>query len=948
MSLKNKYNDLEIYISTMVPQIDILCFTETFIKTSDLNCIEINNYRLACHYSRGQTSRGGACIFVKSTLEFKKLDWLNDIAVDKVFECCGIVLIDISLTIICIYRPPNSDINTFFQKLDQVLFKTLRQSRKINKKVVLVGDFNINIQELSKNTRLFISLLTSYNMKCTINEPTRITSKSSTCIDNIITNIKKYYVKVLNNGISDHTGQTISLPCKPNFTCKYWYEYRRNIDNNLDIFNKYISQISFTNVYEQKDVNSAYDAFLEIFKLVYDLCFPLERVKMTSKLKPNWVTKGIKISSISKRRLHKKLQVNRNDNNIIEYKRYKTKLKRIITCSKRQSNLKYIKKSTNKAKAVWGLIRLHTSQKRKFKESIQCLKDNNNEITTPQEIVNFLNSHFISQNVNDYNPNLIQREYLLSCDPIISSLFLKPTDECEVVGCVKALKNKKSSGYDDVTMQVVKSCIKTIATHLVFIINMMLETGCFPDSLKITLIKPLHKKGPKNLADNYRPIALLPAFSKIFEKILYSRILDFFNKHNVLQNNQYGFRKNLSTSMAIYRFLQEVWQAVDKKRHCAALFIDMTRAFDCVVHPILITQLEKIGIRGISLKLIESYLNNRLQKINLTFLDKHTKTLQNVESGLQTILMGVPQGSILGPLLFLVYINQLPKVTKHLCVMFADDASFLFIKDKDTCFEEYKSDIKMTLNNLILYLKSLNLTVNLHKTNILQIRNYKKEQLKLNIEHNKTVINEIERTEFLGIILDTHLNWKFHVEKVNNKINSYCYALSVLVDVSSIEVALNAYYANVYSLLSYGIIFWGNSVNVNSTFLLQKRCIRIIFRKQNDESVRNTFREKRLLTLPSLYILEMCKFVRNQMSLFPKISDTRIRQAPLRRFDALQLPRINSMMFEKSTYVSAIRVYNRLPIELKCHPDYKFTRILKEWLISKAFYNINEYYDINN
>ena len=175
------------------------------------------------------------------------------------------------------------------------------------------------------------------------------------------------------------------------------------------------------------------------------------------------------------------------------------------------------------------------------------------------------------------------------------------------------------------------------------------------------------------------------------------------------------------------------------------------------------------------------------------------------------------------------------------------------------------------------------------------------------------IVEEVDSIKCLGVNIDTHLNWKTHIENINNKISITCYALSILLEICSEGVVLSSYYGNVFSILTYGIMYWGNSVNVESTFRLQKRCLRTVFRMRSIDSLRNVFREKRVLTLVSIYILELCLFVRNQPDYFVTKASLKDDIREQYKYD-LHLPRAKNAIFKKNAYVNAIRVYNHLPL----------------------------------
>lgn len=383
---------------------------------------------------------------------------------------------------------------------------------------------------------------------------------------------------------------------------------------------------------------------------------------------------------------------------------------------------------------------------------------------------------------------------------------------------------------------------------------------------------------------------------------------------------------------------------MNKKKSCVGMFLDMSKAFDCVIHKTLLYQLDKLGIRGITLKLLESYLKNRDQYTVIDSFDKLSKTFKEVKSDPREMLLGLPQGSILGPLLFLVYVNELPNITNNLCVMFADDAT-IFIPNNQNDNIKFEKEIIKTLNETIFFLKSLNLTVNLSKTKVIQFRNYKTNQIKLNITSDcKSIVEIVDDINFLGVNIDSHLNWKLHITKINNKISSYCYALSILAETSSVDVARAAYFGQVYPLLTYGVIFWGNSVNVKSTFILQKKCLRTIYSMYSDETLRNVFREKGYLTLTGIYVLEMAVFIKSNIQYFELKSTNKCNLRKRYAYD-LSLPNINNALYHKSAYITGIQIFNHLPTDQKASVNLScFKMKLKRWLIDKAFYSLTEYF----
>jgi hypothetical protein len=373
--------------------------------------------------------------------------------------------------------------------------------------------------------------------------------------------------------------------------------------------------------------------------------------------------------------------------------------------------------------------------------------------------------------------------------------------------------------------------------------------------------------------------------------------------------------------------------------------LDLSKAIDCVVHDTVLYQLENVGIRGNALSLFKTYLCNRKQATVIESFSNSTKRIEQSRSDFKTVNVGVPQGSVLGPLIFLIYINELPKIVDELCVLFADDATLLFSGSLSN--DKLEHNINNTFNIVVKWLKTINLNVNVEKTKLLQFRNYKTAPRSVVITEGSSTIEQVDNANFLGIRIDTHLNWKSHIADLNNKIAKACYALSILSDTCSENVIKSAYYGNVYSLLTYGIIYWGDSTDVVTTFRLQKRCIRTMYHLDCRHSLRDIFKEKKLLTFTGIYILELCLFVKRNGEYFTKKTSLSQKLRTQYKYN-YRIPKVHNKLVYKSAFIAAMRVFNTLPIELKSLEGKQFKTHLKNWLIDRVFYNTNEFYSFKS
>ena len=290
-------------------------------------------------------------------------------------------------------------------------------------------------------------------------------------------------------------------------------------------------------------------------------------------------------------------------------------------------------------------------------------------------------------------------------------MFFTPTTRYEIIDIVSTLKNKKSAGHDEINNFILKGVISSIADPLEYIFNESLLTGQVPEQMKIAKVIPLFKKGDHLDTSNYRPISLLSTLSKILERIIYKRTMNFLKTHNVLTNSQFGFRKNHSTIHALLNFVDKVAHAIDDYSHMIGIFLDFSKAFDTINHKILLYKLSHYGIRGKALEWFRNYLSNRKQYVSL---NQNNSSMEEIENG-------VPQGSLLGPLLFIVYINDFSRSSDILSfILFADDSNVFFShKNPDCLIQTVNSELKKVTQ----WIRANKLSLNIQKTKYMLFSN---------------------------------------------------------------------------------------------------------------------------------------------------------------------------------------------------------------------------------
>ena len=426
------------------------------------------------------------------------------------------------------------------------------------------------------------------------------------------------------------------------------------------------------------------------------------------------------------------------------------------------------------------------------------------------------------------------------------NMFLFPTDNAEVLKALCNLKLGKSVGIDGISTEILRSCYDVIVPILVSLINKSIDEGLFPEPLKIAKVTPLYKSGKKTNTDNYRSISVLPVISKIFERVMFDRLYGYFTKEKLLYNKQFGFRSGYNTIYALAEMLENI--RYDEKSVFTSILLDLSKAFDTIDHSILIKKLERYGVRGLCLDWFISYLKNRKQFVSI----------QGADSELANISCGVPQGSILGPLLFIIYINDLPNSCKDILpYLFADDTNGLYRQSKG----EIKNDsLNSVLNELVEWLSQNKLSLNTKKTQLLHFFGYTADNLTLNGEiiRSKNYLED----KYLGIVLDKWLNFAEHVRYVKAKLCKHINVLKRLKSIVSKNILLRYYNTYINPSILYGLLIYGctSKRKLEPIHIMQKKILRIIYGKKRDYPSRELFVESKVLSVYELYCFELIKF----------------------------------------------------------------------------------------
>ena len=441
------------------------------------------------------------------------------------------------------------------------------------------------------------------------------------------------------------------------------------------------------------------------------------------------------------------------------YKKYRNKLNQLIRSAERKHFHDILLEHKSNLKKSWQVIKA-VINKRKYTPINTKFKVNDATTNDGNVIANKFNKFFVNvgtvlaKSIPPTNKNPV--DYLQR--DIITNLYFDPTTENEISKIIGSLKDS-ASGWDDLKSSMIKHVKDSITVPLVHICNRSFVTGIFPSELKIANVVPIYKSGDEMVFSNYRPVSVLPVFSKLLERLVYNRLISHINDNKLLYEYQFGFQKGKSTHLAIMMLADKITEALDQGDSVVGVFLDFSKAFDTVDHNILLQKMDKYGICGVELPWFEDYLSNRMQYV----------TYNNHKSLHEKVNCGVPQGSILGPILFLLYINDSTNVSEFcFSVLFADDTNmFITGKDMDVLCQQLNKDLR----NVQEWLQCNKLSLNVLKTHYMVFTPRNKFINDIDVKIHNVQIQRVYATKFLGVQIDAQLTWKTHIEYTCKKLS---------------------------------------------------------------------------------------------------------------------------------------------------------------------------------
>lgn len=890
---------------------DIVCISEHWYTSEALAAVNVKGYTLQASYCRGERLHGGVAIYAKNGLSYKDAN-LERFSIPFHAEFAGIELTQLDCLVVVVYwSPSNGKFSVFTQQLENMLNVVFDRYGKI----IILGDFNCDPERHPADAHILECIMTAYNLQRTIDGYTRITRSSRSSLDNIYINFAydSYDASIYDPAISDHAGQIISINVGHSVT-RAKYGVRRVVSAaGLADLKRVLSDFDWDGLsLKNLGGEQAMTVFVHFLGCCISDCgvVRLSRVREGGSLPVFWYTDELKTMRDTLQAIKTVCNVTGNISDWNIYRAHRNAYRKCIVKAKRSAYDNYIASAENRQKNCWKIIN---------SERLGNKTTSNNKTNLTSDEFNLHFCQIVDKMLGDL-PMLSSTDVkAIARIPVCSStIFLNPVTPSELACVILSLKNKNSLDCYNINARVLKYVCEEIVHPLTTAINVCIAEGVFPDLLKVNKIVPIHKKGDSGDVGNYRPIAICPVVAKVFETLLKERLLNFFKTNQIVNPRQFGFRQGYSTIDAVLRLLDDVVQGFDNGCRTEVTLCDLTKAFDCVSSDVLLEKLYSCGIRGVCYRLLRSYLCDRHQYVEVN----------GDRSGVLRVNHGVPQGSVIGPLLFMVYINDLPNsVGGASTVMFADDTTLYTSHPK---VEMAKAGMQGAVEQASNWFTVNKLTLNRAKT----------QAITLATDRNVPFQNPVT---FLGIRIDQRLTWSAHVDQVCSRASSGIFALRRLVGLVNEDVLRMAYFALVHAHLAYGVLLWGASAESRRAFVIQKKALRVMVRKGAREHCRNWFIQLKILTLPCLYIYTTCLHVNKMASSLPTRAD--VHSYDTRGRNLLVVPASRTLSSENNKV--NIKLYNALPNRIKTLTFPRFKSSLKGFLIRSAFYSISEYLGSN-
>ena len=918
---------------------DVIVLTETWLKSTDSSddfCLADYQHPIRQDRTFEPLGYGGIIAWVSDNVNFKRRMDLENRNLEMMWleinTCSG------KLFLCALYRTNSNADPSFWNDLQDNLDNV---KALYNCKVMLIGDLNADFN--TRNGQTLQRFASANDLTIHVNTPTRVTENSATVLDQILSNFPHSVNDVATKpavGSSDHYAITATCSFRVHSKSSYTRTMWAYSDEAFEQYRQTLAAHEW-NCLNVENANEACEQFSAELISIAKSTIPNKEAIIRTHDKP-WFNNYLRRLRRKRNRLFEKLKQENNDINRHIYKEfqrsYRLEIKRI---KKEYEETKYSSLASNaerNSKKWWSIIKsLHN--KDNAHNSIPPLETDDKIITTNAEKAEMFNKHFLSAStLNDAN-------CLIPNNPPINESIL---DEImvtieDVKDQLKTLDTSKAFGPDNISPKFLKEGASILAPILQSLFNKCLQQSVFPDIWKRANVIPIHKKDSKDNVSNYRPISLLSCTGKLFERIIFKYVYNYFHANFILSQLQSGFLPGRSTITQLLEMYDEFCKAVDSKKETRAVFLDISKAFDRVWHRGLLYKIQNCGIGGSLLEWFRDYLQNRKQRV----------VINGATSSWGTIPSGVPQGSVLGPLLFLVYINDLIPVIKHCNVrLFADDTCLFANVDRDR--EHTMRLINQDLVNVSRWADQWLVSFSPSKTKSIVFSNKQDAILNPRVKYKDVEIDEVPSHSYLGLLFTRSLRWGEHIDAIAVKARRRLTLMLPLKYKLDRKTLLTMFQSFVKPVMEYGIAIWGGSYDCDISKLekINSDGMRLITGAPANSNIRKLYEETGISSIRqisnSVTLKLFYKIVNNLTpnylrNLLP-VYNPRDTGYNLRNTDEFGRPKTRLDIRQRSFIPRAIRLWNRLPADCREAPTLlSFARKLKQdGTTSNPLYNYGD------
>lgn len=903
-----KFHDIVTLIVSMSVKPDIVILTETWIIKGTEGLYNIPGY--FSYHSCRTTSSAGVALYYKSDLQCDLLAATNDEVSYIHVNLSNPSQPGYNLALTAVYMPDSAHFSLLNSRMNELL-----SNDPCNH--LLMGDFNTNVLQVSSNATTYLDTIERYGYSIRNTFPTR--PSSGTLIDHIISNFEETACVTLENELSDHNATMILFDCQlvthPIRGYMTISRVRTDFNGVMDDMERLNvsggdAKVSFTHFHESLTESIGRNSNTTILK-----------IKKNNPYASSWVNDSLIKLSKRKHRLLSKRNAGVLSVDLASRIDEVTSQVALLKSQLRDNDSKARYGRDVSAKTKWRNLNELLGRKKATDVISEIIDTEGGSVTDPSSIADAFNNHFANLPIHNTSPNELLSEF----DAVPTTMFMLPTTTEEVFSVMKSLKRKKSVGYDGISTSLITHCAPVLSVLVSDLFNKCVLEGYYPDELKKARVVPVYKKGEHKTLSNYRPISILPVLNKIFEKLLYVRLSKHLDRLNFLFRRQYGFRSHSNTSCCVIDFLHQVYKNMNEAKAVTAVFLDLSKAFDMVHHDLLLKRLEACGVRGVALNLFKSYLTNRTQFV----------TVNGASSCLLNVNRGIPQGSVLGPLLFLIFVNSISELTLNADLfLYADDTTLLYSSPSFDLNRNLAEEDLVIINN---FFNNNGLELNIGKTEAMDFKtNWSTtgDAVVRPITLEGKNIHVVSSFRYLGLMLDSHLTWEKHIQTISVRMKQTVAVMFKARDLLPRDVRRLLYFSMVHCHLNYMIEIWGSAAvtHLKRVQVIQNAALRNILQLPYLTHREQLFEDPRLKVLPVKGIYEhslaIFVFKKTRGLVLSGITFGTAEHNYGSRFRSLiRTPRCRLTMCQNCVSVAGSTVFNGLPSSLKSiHDVMRFRR----------------------